>query len=226
MQQHQLVIIGAGPAGMAAACAAHENGIEDIIMIDREEAPGGILRQCIHSGFGIHRFGKELTGPEYAAAFEEKINQYGIQIYRSSMVTSLTNDRVVTFQNSNGVFIVKSDAVILAMGCRERSRGALSIPGSRPAGVYTAGIAQKLVNCEGFSIGKKVVILGSGDIGLIMARRLTLEGAKVEAVCEILPYSCLLYTSWESKYCPDWHRKNRGPAPNAPACSSHWPKEP
>lgn len=189
MQQHQLVIIGAGPAGMAAACAAHENGIEDIIMIDREEAPGGILRQCIHSGFGIHRFGKELTGPEYAAAFEEKINQYGIQIYRSSMVTSLTNDRVITFQNSNGVFIVKSDAVILAMGCRERSRGALSIPGSRPAGVYTAGIAQKLVNCEGFSIGKKVVILGSGDIGLIMARRLTLEGAKVEAVCEILPYS-------------------------------------
>ena len=187
MEKHDLVIIGTGPAGMAAAAAAYDAGVSDIVMIDREVRPGGILLQCVHTGFGFERFGKEMSGPEYAAVFEQKLEELGIKIYSSSMVTSITKE--VTYQNQNGFFTIKAGAIILAMGCRERSRGAVAIPGSRPAGVYTAGIAQKLVNCEGYTLGKKVFVLGSGDIGLIMADRLKRTGADVLAVCELMPYS-------------------------------------
>ena len=189
MEKHDLVIIGTGPAGMAAAASAYSHGVRDIVMIDREVRPGGILLQCLHTGFGLERFGKEMSGPEYAAIFEQKLEEMGIKIYSSSMVTSITRDRQVTYQNQNGFFTVSAGAIILAMGCRERSRGAIAIPGSRPAGVYTAGIAQKLVNCEGYTLGKKVFVLGSGDIGLIMADRLKRTGADVIAVCELMPYS-------------------------------------
>lgn len=188
--EHDLIVIGAGPAGMAAAVSAYDEGITDVVIVERDEAPGGILKQCIHNGFGLHKLGRELTGPEYAAVYAEKIKERDIKVYYSTMVLSVSGDKVVTAQNSeDGILVFKAKAIILAMGCRERSRGALSIPGTRPAGVYSAGTAQKLINCEGYAVGKKAVILGSGDIGLIMARRLTLEGAKVEAVCEIMPYS-------------------------------------
>lgn len=189
MEKHDLVIIGTGPAGMAAAASAYSHGVRDIVMIDREVRPGGILLQCLHTGFGLERFGKEMSGPEYAAIFEQKLEEMGIKIYSSSMVTSITRNRQVTYQNQNGFFTLSAGAIILAMGCRERSRGAIAIPGSRPAGVYTAGIAQKLVNCEGYTLGKKVFVLGSGDIGLIMADRLKRTGADVIAVCELMPYS-------------------------------------
>lgn len=189
MQQHDIVIIGGGPAGMAAAIAAYDSGVTDIVILDREDSLGGILRQCIHNGFGLHKLGRELTGPEYAAVYEEEVAKRGILVYYETMVTDLTADKVVTARNRQGILKIQAKAVVLAMGCRERSRGALNISGTRPAGVYSAGTAQKLMNCEGFAIGKKAVILGSGDIGLIMARRLSLEGAKVEAVCEIMPYS-------------------------------------
>ena len=174
---------------MAAAVAAYDGGARDVAIIDREESLGGILKQCIHNGFGLHKFGKELTGPEYAAIYEQEVLKRGIKVYTDTTVTDIGADKVVTAQNSEGLLKIKAKAIVLAMGCRERSRGALNIPGTRPAGVYSAGTAQKLINLEGFSVGKKVVILGSGDIGLIMARRLTLEGAKVEAVCEIMSYS-------------------------------------
>lgn len=186
---HKIVIIGGGPAGMAAAVSAFDNGVEDVIILDREPLMGGILKQCIHNGFGLHRLGKELTGPEYAAHFENEVKKRNIKVLYETTVTSVSGDKIITAQNRNGILQIKAEAVILAMGCRERSRGALNIPGTRPAGVYSAGTAQKLMNCDGYKIGNRVVILGSGDIGLIMARRLTLEGAKVEAVCEILPYS-------------------------------------
>lgn len=189
MLEHKIVIIGGGPAGMAAAVAAYDSGVTDTVILDREENLGGILRQCIHNGFGLHKLGRELTGPEYAAVFEEKVKERGIKVYTETTVIGLTADRVVTATNRDGILKIKAEAVILAMGCRERSRGALNICGSRPAGVYSAGTAQKLMNCEGYSVGKEVVILGSGDIGLIMARRMTFEGAKVKAVCEIMPYS-------------------------------------
>lgn len=189
MEQHSIVIIGAGPAGMAAAVAAFDAGATDILMIEREKEVGGILRQCIHSGFGLHKLGEELTGPEYALRYSEMVKERKIRVITETTVISLSNEKIVTAVNNDGLLKIKADAVILAMGCRERSRGALNIPGSRPAGVYSAGTAQKLINCEGYKIGKKAVILGSGDIGLIMARRLTLEGVKVEAVCEIMPYS-------------------------------------
>lgn len=189
MIEHSIVIIGGGPAGMAAAVAAYDNGVKDVVILDREDSLGGILRQCIHNGFGLHKLGKELTGPEYAAVYAEQVKERGIKVYTQTMVIDLTRDRIVTATNREGILKIKAGAVILAMGCRERSRGALNICGTRPAGVYSAGTAQKLINCEGFSVGKKVVILGSGDIGLIMARRMSLEGAKVEAVCEIMPYS-------------------------------------
>ena len=186
---HNIVIVGGGPAGMAAAVAAYDAGCTDVVILDREPQIGGILMQCIHNGFGLHKLGKELTGPEYAAVYEEKVRQRGIQVYAETTVTSVSPDKIVTAQNRQGILKIQAKAVILAMGCRERSRGALNICGSRPAGVYSAGTAQKLVNCMGYQVGKRVVILGSGDIGLIMARRMSYEGAKVEAVCEVMPYS-------------------------------------
>ena len=185
-----VVVIGAGPAGLAAALAAHEGGAEKILILERAGEPGGILNQCIHNGFGLHRFGEELTGPEYAGRFIDKLEGTGIECRYDTMVLSISTDRVVTAINPrDGLFTVEAGAVILAMGCRERTRGAIGVPGDRPAGVFTAGAAQRYLNIEGYQVGKRAVILGSGDIGLIMARRMTLEGAKVEAVCELMPYS-------------------------------------
>ncbi len=185
-----LVIIGGGPAGMSAAIAAYESGIRDILILERDEHLGGILQQCIHNGFGLHKFGEELTGPEYAWRYEKKIRELGIAFKLNTMVLDLSEDKTITATNSeDGIFQIKTKAVILAMGCRERAKGALNIAGSRPAGIYSAGTAQKFVNMKGYLPGKNVVILGSGDIGLIMARRMTLEGAKVHAVCELMPYS-------------------------------------
>ena len=187
--KHDLVVVGGGPAGMAAAVAAYDAGCKDVVILDREPQLGGILMQCIHNGFGLHKLGRELTGPEYAAVYAEKVAQRNIKVYAEATVISVTADKVVTAQSREGILTIQAKAVILAMGCRERSRGALNICGSRPAGVYSAGTAQKLVNCLGYHVGKRVVILGSGDIGLIMARRMSYEGAKVEAVCEVMPYS-------------------------------------
>ena len=189
MLHHDIVIIGGGPAGMAAAVAAYDAGVRDLVILEREEDIGGILRQCIHAGFGLHKLGRELTGPEYADTYRQMVLSRGIRVYRETTVTALTPDRIVTAQNREGILKIRAKAVILAMGCRERSRGALNTPGTRPAGIFSAGTAQKFINCDGYQVGKRVVILGSGDIGLIMARRMTLEGAKVEAVCEIMPYS-------------------------------------
>ena len=190
MKQVQLAIIGGGPAGLAAAIAAREKGVEDILIIERDRELGGILNQCIHAGFGLHTFGQELTGPEYAGRFIDRVEQLHIPYLLRTMVLDLSADRVLTITGpETGLIRIQAQAVILAMGCRERPRGALNIPGYRPAGIYSAGTAQRLVNMEGFMPGKDVVILGSGDIGLIMARRMTLEGARVHAVAEVLPYS-------------------------------------
>ena len=185
-----LVIIGGGPAGMAAAVSAYEAGIRDILILERDNALGGILRQCIHNGFGLHRFGEELTGPEYAYRYETMVRELEIPFMLDTMVIEVSSDKQVTAMNSEmGIFTIDAKAVILAMGCRERPKGALGIAGTRPAGIFTAGTAQKFVNMKGYMPGHEVVILGSGDIGLIMARRMTLEGAKVKAVCELMPYS-------------------------------------
>lgn len=187
---YDIVIIGGGPAGLAAAVAAYDGGVRDIVIIEREPRTGGILNQCIHNGFGLTRFKESLSGPEYAARFETEVQKRKIETLTETTVLSLGADKTVTAISPRyGIFTLQAEAVILAMGCRERSRGALNIAGSRPAGIYTAGTAQKYVNCKGYLPGKDVVILGSGDIGLIMARRMTLEGARVHAVCEIMPYS-------------------------------------
>lgn len=189
-KNYDLIIIGAGPAGLSSAISAKENGIKDILLIERDLRLGGILNQCIHNGFGLHRFNEELTGSEYASRDIEKIEEYEIDYLLDTMVINLEPDKTVHFINKDlGYVTMKPKAVIIATGCRERTRGALNIAGSRPSGIFTAGTAQRFINMEGYMVGKEVIILGSGDIGLIMARRMTLEGANVKCVLEVMPYS-------------------------------------
>ena len=187
---YDVVIVGGGPAGLAAACSAREQGAERVLVIERDKEPGGILNQCIHNGFGLHYFKEELTGPEYAGRFVRRAAELGVEVMLDTMVLAVEEDHTVRAVNTrDGLLEIRAGAVVLAMGCRERTRVAIAIPGDRSAGIFTAGTAQRYINMEGWMVGRRVVILGSGDIGLIMARRMTLEGAKVLACVELLPYS-------------------------------------